>query len=520
MNTIDDTVVLFSETTITTTTTTSPSSAPKVFPEDAAKKDIDNGGLLKYAAESDDLDEVKRLIQSGVSPNQRDQFGDLALHGAIIKGRTKIVKYLLEKGADPNLTNQVGSTSLHKLVTITSLTLQFDIINLLLKKGADPTRTNSAGLIPEQLSKFTKIKEVLQGDQAVSIKVNIPKRDHGKIIGRGGKNLRELRELTNTQITIPEPQDSNTNIIVKGRKDDVENARLRILELVKPPEDPFAQTDTLRVPNIPKENHRLLIGTAGKTIKLLRDTHNVKITIPATDSSDNIITIQGDVDDITAAMKDINKILAQAKTVGVVILVVIYLMIITSYFLEFRFTDQSEFAYYMFLITRPLPMLPLLFIIPLYGVNDSKTLKYSIFIAAALCANIVSEYKSDEYLENVLYYFSFTFNVLSRVFYTIAFIVGIGKSIKIRIGFALPFYSYSATLILMIVFSNQIAPVIIRPHPPSIGLLSSPAASHLQAPPAVPSDGGSTSYIETSSSSSPGHRTLESISFNQFIPWY
>ncbi|GAM26422.1 hypothetical protein SAMD00019534_095970 [Acytostelium subglobosum LB1] len=209
----------------------------------------------------------------------------------------------------------------------------------------------------------------------------------------------------------------------------------------------------------------------------------------------------------------------------VVIMVVIYLMLITFFMIMYRFAAQSTFSYYMFLIVRPLPMVPLLLIIPLYGINDEKTRRYSICIAVALVLSFISDVllsaevnasaasRAGTGYSPGLYYASFTFTLLARVAYTTAFVVGIGKSIKIRLFHAIPFYAFSATMVLMIVFSKQIAPVLIPPHHPfgaSSGLDLSAKYTHTfdsytttTLSSSTPGDSEASSYIETSSSTSP-----------------
>ncbi|KAN0018975.1 hypothetical protein ACTFIU_002177 [Dictyostelium citrinum] len=292
------------------------------------EKAIENGGLLKAYAEQGNLEKVKHLIEvEKVSPNQPDLFGDSALHGASANGRISVIEYLLGKKSNPNIKNKVGSTPLHKAVTIdhnsVGLGVQMNLIRLLLKNGADPTIVNMAGLIPEQLATSIRVKEMLQGDQAVTILLPIPKVHHGKIIGRGGKNLKELREITNTQIQLPESNVTDTKITIKGRKDDVEKARQMILDIVNPPKSPEeieaeekkkkeeeeADIEILNLTSIAKEKHSLIIGAQGKNIKYLRSHFNVKINIPPTDSSENNISIQGKSEDIDNAMKYINEIL-------------------------------------------------------------------------------------------------------------------------------------------------------------------------------------------------------------------
>ncbi|GAM19635.1 hypothetical protein SAMD00019534_028100 [Acytostelium subglobosum LB1] len=165
------------------------------------------------------------------------------------------------------------------------------------------------------------------------------------------------------------------------------------------------------------------------------------------------------------------------RALTVVILVVIYVALITTYFVVYPLIDQSNFALNLFLIIRPVPALALIGIIPLYGINDTKTWRYSMFIALGLMTSIVADifFSVDVHLLSstsslhaalVVYYMMLTFTLVSRVLYTVAFVLGIGKNIRKRLPYAVPIYCFCATMVLMIVFSKQIAPVLIRWHNP------------------------------------------------------
>eukprot|EP01132_Coremiostelium_polycephalum_P009899 gene9899-12142_t len=156
-------------------------------------------------------------------------------------------------------------------------------------------------------------------------------------------------------------------------------------------------------------------------------------------------------------------------------MVFLYLLLAASYLVEYEFAGQSLIAYYMFLVTRPVVLVPLIFIIPLYGINDHKTLKYSIFISAAILLNIIGDCifsfqvsvagtRLGLIYQEVIMFFNLVFYILSRLFYTIAFIIGIGKKIKLRLFHSIPFYIYAATIVLLVVYSKTIAPVIIKPN--------------------------------------------------------
>jgi len=277
--------------------------------------------LLKTAAEEGNLQEVKRFIETeNVPVDQSDDVGDTALHAATAKGRLDVVKYLLGKGADPNVRNKTGSTPLHKVVLCRHD--QMEILKALLKNKADPTIRNGAGLLPEQLSNSSYIKELLVGDQSVTDEVEVPKAKHGRVIGKEGKKLKEIREATGANITIPEPSDASNKITIKGRREGVDLAKEMILQAVAvkaansdhPEED--GSKGFVRLP-IPRDKHGLIIGKAGKTIKALREELGVEIIIPPQNSHDSNIVVKGEsTDDVDAAVKQIYSIIQSNNNSG------------------------------------------------------------------------------------------------------------------------------------------------------------------------------------------------------------
>ena len=89
---------------------------------------------LVNATHSGKFNQVKRIIESGIHP---DDYGTnilTALICASANGNYEISKYLLEKGADPNKYMDDKKSPLKSAANIYS----FDIVKLLLEYGADP----------------------------------------------------------------------------------------------------------------------------------------------------------------------------------------------------------------------------------------------------------------------------------------------------------------------------------------------------------------------------------------------
>jgi len=106
------------------------------------------------ACDVGDIDEVKRLLRAGVSPNTKDPFGQPALLRALRPGPVKshenivpIVRLLLDAGADINATNDYGSTALFFVDPPNPLLKLPDLeYHLLIGRGIDPSRKDRFGL--------------------------------------------------------------------------------------------------------------------------------------------------------------------------------------------------------------------------------------------------------------------------------------------------------------------------------------------------------------------------------------
>jgi hypothetical protein len=88
---------------------------------------------LKHACFAGDLDEVRRLLDSGADPNATDEHGS----GTLLTFHPAMIAYLLSRGADPNTqTNENGSSVLAGLAYVNEL----ECVRILLRAGADPNR--------------------------------------------------------------------------------------------------------------------------------------------------------------------------------------------------------------------------------------------------------------------------------------------------------------------------------------------------------------------------------------------
>jgi len=104
---------------------------------------------LDRAARAGDLEEVRRLINQGVDPNEINKWGTTALTGACTLGadslaHTEIVSYLISHGADVNKQVSDGTTALNEA----SFWGHHETAVVLLKAKAEVNRAKKNGYTP------------------------------------------------------------------------------------------------------------------------------------------------------------------------------------------------------------------------------------------------------------------------------------------------------------------------------------------------------------------------------------
>mmetsp|Transcript_8410 Transcript_8410/g.10241 ORF Transcript_8410/g.10241 Transcript_8410/m.10241 type:complete len:1255 (+) Transcript_8410:91-3855(+) len=108
------------------------------------KRDSSGRSLLQRACKKGNLDDVKKLIDRGASPNERDFCGFTCLHEAALEGHIDIVKLLIEKGADVNK-QALKAGDLETPLIDAAENKHFETVKVLLENGADPRIFNIDG---------------------------------------------------------------------------------------------------------------------------------------------------------------------------------------------------------------------------------------------------------------------------------------------------------------------------------------------------------------------------------------
>lgn len=122
-------------------------------------KDIYAVKRLREAANSNDIDTVRRLLEDNIDPCEADDKGRTALHFSSCNGNESIVQLLLSFGADPNQRDSLGNTPLH----LAACTNHVPVITTLLRGGARVDALDRAGRTPLHLAR-SKLNILQEGD--------------------------------------------------------------------------------------------------------------------------------------------------------------------------------------------------------------------------------------------------------------------------------------------------------------------------------------------------------------------
>lgn len=143
------------------------------------------------------------------------------------------------------------------------------------------------------------VKEL--NESSYQIEVPIYKQFHKFIIGKGGVNIRKIREETQTKVDLPAEGDKNDVITITGKKENVEEAREKIRKI----QDELETIVTEEITIDPKF-YNSLIGARGKLIhSIMEDCGGVTIKFPSAESKSDRVTIRGPKDDVERAKQQL-----------------------------------------------------------------------------------------------------------------------------------------------------------------------------------------------------------------------
>uniref|UniRef100_UPI00398E5B1B vigilin-like isoform X1 n=1 Tax=Pristiophorus japonicus TaxID=55135 RepID=UPI00398E5B1B len=163
----------------------------------------------------------------------------------------------------------------------------------------------------EKCSKFLQkvIADLIENSYSVS--VPIFKQFHKNIIGKGGANIKKIREETNTKIDLPTENSNSEVILITGKKANCEAARERVLSIQRELAN-IKEVDVL----IPAKLHNSLIGAKGRLVRsLMEECGGVHIHFPSEGSGSDKVTIRGPVEEVEKARKQLLQ-LAEEKQIN------------------------------------------------------------------------------------------------------------------------------------------------------------------------------------------------------------
>ncbi|XP_026745631.1 vigilin-like [Trichoplusia ni] len=143
------------------------------------------------------------------------------------------------------------------------------------------------------------IKEIAESSYVQE--VPIFKQFHKFIIGKGGANLRKIRDETQTVIDLPAEGDDSDVITVRGKRENVEDAVKRIQQI----HNEKANVVTEEVTIAPKY-YNSLIGAGGKLIhSIMEECGGVLIKFPPAESDSDKVVIKGPIEDVEKAKQQL-----------------------------------------------------------------------------------------------------------------------------------------------------------------------------------------------------------------------
>lgn len=163
----------------------------------------------------------------------------------------------------------------------------------------------------EKCAKFLQkiIAELIEN--SFSLSVPIFKQFHKNIIGKGGANIKKIREETNTKIDLPTENSNSEMIVITGKKCNCEAARDRILAIQRE----LANIKETEV-TIPAKLHNSLIGSKGCLVRsIMEDCGGVHIHFPSEGSGSDKVTIRGPAGEVEKAKRQLLQ-LAEEKQVN------------------------------------------------------------------------------------------------------------------------------------------------------------------------------------------------------------
>uniref|UniRef100_A0A1I7XUS0 Vigilin n=1 Tax=Heterorhabditis bacteriophora TaxID=37862 RepID=A0A1I7XUS0_HETBA len=173
------------------------------------------------------------------------------------------------------------------------------------KAGTDSTSVIIKGSKQCAESARMRIEEIVEDiEKQVTIQVEIAAQFHRSLLANRGQKVHDIQSKHGVQIRFPDRRRDGDEIdatladivVISGRDTKCEAAKEELLSIVP----------VTRVITVPLEMHRALIGRGGETVRKLMQDHDVNVSIPKDNESENI-TVVGQVANVEGALDEIRE---------------------------------------------------------------------------------------------------------------------------------------------------------------------------------------------------------------------
>jgi len=159
---------------------------------------------------------------------------------------------------------------------------------------------------------FNKIVREMQ-ESSYQVKVPIFKQFHKFIIGKGGANIKRIRDETDTKIDLPDSGSDSDMITITGKKPNVNKAVSEIQKI----QNEMANITSQEI-KIPAKIHNTMIGAGGKLIQsIMNDCGGVAIKFPEPNSGSDSVTVRGPKEDVEKAVKLLKELSEEKQLSGI-----------------------------------------------------------------------------------------------------------------------------------------------------------------------------------------------------------
>jgi len=180
--------------------------------------------------------------------------------------------------------------------------------------GIDPNEIRQCDIIKitGKEENCKRAKQALLDLKPITIDVDVPFDMHRSIIGRNGRDVKELMDSCDVHIVLSAAEQKEDKIKITGTPNNVERAREAVLQRVKDIEADRKEKELKSyalVIEVNPEYHPKIIGKKGAVITKIRADHDVQISFPKKgDPDEHNITITGYEENTHKAKEDIMRI--------------------------------------------------------------------------------------------------------------------------------------------------------------------------------------------------------------------